>query len=190
MTILLFTILISFIQDNYYDRVNAQTVENEIINNTLSTINKATSGIAEISKAMKNASELIINSNEMKKGSQDKSLGTLEQLKLAQEKINRHVELESYNNINKLNMEINPPPIDFLKIFKANQIPIEVEYQSISSVVLRADEGRFLILNGTLSSFWYAIDIVKKYGYQLKEITESGMGYQGNPTRFYAFLEK
>jgi hypothetical protein len=177
-------------QDNDYNSANAQTVENEIIDNTLSTIKKATAGIAEISKAMKNASELIINSNETKKGNQDEGLGTLEQLKLGQEKLNQRVELESYDDINKLNMEINPPPIDFLKILKANQISVDVEYQSVSSVVLRADEERFLLLNGTLSSFWYAIDIVKKYGYQLKEITESGMGYQGNPTRFYAFLEK
>ena len=188
--IILFTGFIFFIQDNNHNSANAQTVENEIIDNTLSTIKKATTGIAEISKAMKNASELIINSNETKKGNQDKGIGTIEQLELAQEKLNQDVELESYDGINKLNMEINPPPIDFLKILKANQIPIEVEYQSVSSVVLRADEERLLLLDGTLSSFWHAIDIVKKYGYQLKEITESGMGYQGNPTRFYAFLEK
>ena len=160
--ILLFTGFIFFIQDNDYNSANAQTVENEIIDNTLSTIKKATAGIAEISKAMKNASELIINSNETKKVNQDKGLRTLEQLELAQEKANQDVELESYDGINKLNMEINPPPIDFLKILKANQIPIEVEYQSVSSVVLRADEERFLLLNATLSSFWHAIDIVKK----------------------------
>jgi hypothetical protein len=188
--IILFTGFIFFIQDNNHNSANAQTVENEIIDNTLSTIKKATAGIAEISKAMKNASELIINSNETKKGNQDKGIGTIEQLELAQEKLNQDVELESYDGINKLNMEINPPPIDFLKILKANQIPIEVEYQSVSSVVLRADEERLLLLDGTLSSFWHAIDIVKKYGYQLKEITESGIGYQGNLTRFYAFLEK
>jgi hypothetical protein len=46
-----------------------------------------------------------------------------------------------------------------------------------------------LLLNGTLAPFWYAINIVKKHGYQLKEITESGMGSQGYPTRFYAILE-
>ena len=134
--------------------------------------------------------ELIINSNETKKGNQNKGLGTIGQLELAQEKLNQDIELESYDGIIKLNMEINPPPIDLLKILKTHQIPIEVEYQSISSVVLRADEERFLLLNETLSSFWHAIDTVKKYGYHLKEITESGMGYQGNPTRFYAFLEK
>ncbi len=67
---------------------------------------------------------------------------------------------------------------------------IDVEYQSAQSVVLRGDEETLLLANGTLTPFWYAIDIVKKHGYQLKEITESGMGSQGNPTRFYAILEK
>ena len=71
-----------------------------------------------------------------------------------------------------------------------SQTLIEVEYQSAYSVVLRGNEETLLLLNGTLAPFWYAIDIVKKHGYQLKEITESGMGSKGNPNRFYALLEK
>jgi hypothetical protein len=38
--------------------------------------------------------------------------------------------------------------------------------------------------------FWNAIDIVKKYGYSLDEITTSGEGSQGNPTSFYAVMSK
>ena len=67
---------------------------------------------------------------------------------------------------------------------------IMVEYESNTLVVLKADEDSLLILNGTLAPMWNSIDIVKERGYELKEITESGMGSQGNPTRFYAILEK
>ena len=35
-----------------------------------------------------------------------------------------------------------------------------------------------------------AIDKVKKQGYKLDDITSSGMGSQGNPTRFYAAMSK
>jgi hypothetical protein len=67
---------------------------------------------------------------------------------------------------------------------------ITVEYESDSTIVLKGDENSLLILNGTLAPLWNAIDIVKNNGYKLIEITESGMGSQGNPTRFYAILEK
>jgi hypothetical protein len=113
-----------------------------------------------------------------------------EQLKLAQEKLNL-LGLGSFSdNGSKLKIDIGFPPIDFSKMFKDARSLIEVEYQSAQSVVLRGDEETLLLLNGSLAPFWYAIDIVKKHGYQLKEITESGMGSQGNPTRLYAILEK
>jgi hypothetical protein len=67
---------------------------------------------------------------------------------------------------------------------------ITVEYESDSTIVLKGDENSLLIINGTLAPLWNAIDIVKNNGYKLKEIIESGMGSQGNPTRFYAILEK
>ena len=194
-------VIISFIlfmqQPTIHNIVNAQTVENEIIENTLE---KTTAGIIETSKAMKNASELITNSIESK-GDHDKSSATLkEHLKLAQEKLNqvelaqeklKQLEIESsHDSSNKLNIDIGLPPIDFSKILKESNSLIEVEYQSAYSVILRANEETLLLVNGTLAPFWYAIDIVKKHGYQLKEITESGSGTQGNPTRFYAVLER
>ena len=67
---------------------------------------------------------------------------------------------------------------------------ITVEYESDSTIVIKGDENSLLILNGTLAPLWNAIDIVKDNGFKLKEITESGMGSQGNPTRFYVILEK
>jgi hypothetical protein len=173
-------------QPTIHNIVNAQIVENEIIKNTLE---KTTASITEISKAMKNASKLITNSIESK-GDHDKSFATLkEHLKLAQEKLEQ-VELESYDSSNKLNIDIGLSPIDFSKILKESNSLIEIEYQSAYSVILRGNEETLLLMNGTLAPFWYAIDIVKKHGYQLKEITESGIGSQGNPTRFYAVLEK
>ena len=187
-TISIFIIIsfIFFMQPTIHNIVNAQIVENEIIKNTLE---KTTASIPEISKAMKNASELITNSIESK-GDHDKSFATLkEHLKLAQEKLEQ-VELESYDSSNKLNIDIGLSPIDFSKILKESNSLIEIEYQSAYSVILRGNEETLLLMNGTLAQFWYAIDIVKKHGYQLKEITESGIGSQGNPIRFYAVLEK
>lgn len=137
---------------------------------------------------MKNASELITNPNETKKGDQDKGSTTLEeQLKLAQEELRVNYLYDSSSS--KLRIGVGLPPIDFSKILKSQTL-IEVEYQSAYSVVLRGNEETLLLLNGTLAPFWYSIDIVKKHGYQLKEIIESGMGSKGNPTRFYALLEK
>jgi hypothetical protein len=73
-------------------------------------------------------------------------------------------------------------------------IPRVISIRGSSSItatsILNADEDFLLLLNGTLTPFWHAIDIVKKHGYTLEEITESGMGSKGNPTRFYAVLEK
>jgi hypothetical protein len=199
--IITIVVIISFIfvikQPTIPNIVNAQTVENEIIENTLE---KTTAGVTEISKAMKNASELITNSIETK-GDHGKSSATLkEHLKLAQEKLAKvelaqeklkQLELESsVSSNNNLNIDIGLPPIDFSKILRESNSLIEVEYQSAYSVILRGNEETLLLVNGTLAPFWYAIDIVKKHGYQLKEITESGMGTQGNPTRFYAVMEK
>jgi hypothetical protein len=47
-----------------------------------------------------------------------------------------------------------------------------------------------LLSNGTMTPFWNAIDVVKHYGYSLSDVTTSGMGSQGNPTRFYAIMSK
>ena len=55
---------------------------------------------------------------------------------------------------------------------------------------MKGDEDLLFINNVDLAPFWHAIDIVKKQGYSLEHFTESGMGSEGNPTRFYAILEK
>ena len=188
ITIVVIISLILFMQPNIHKIVNAQSEENEIRENTLDILNKAIAAITKISESMKNASELITNPNETKKGDQDKGSTTLEeQLKLAQEELRVNYLYDSSSS--KLRIGVGLPPIDFSKILKSQTL-IEVEYQSAYSVVLRGNEETLLLLNGTLAPFWYSIDIVKKHGYQLKEIIESGMGSKGNPTRFYALLEK
>ena len=188
ITIVVIISLILFMQPNIHKIVNAQSEENEIRENTLYILKKAIAAITKISESMKNASELITNPNETKKGDQDKGSTTLEeQLKLAQEELRVNYLHDSSSS--KLRIGVGLPPIDFSKILKSQTL-IEVEYQSASSVVLRGNEETLLLLNGTLAPFWYSIDIVKKHGYQLKEIIESGMGSKGNPTRFYALLEK
>lgn len=191
ITIVVIISLILFMQPNIHKIVNAQSEENEIRENTLDILKKAIAAITKISESMKNASELITNSIESKGDhDHDKSFATLkEHLKLAQEKLEQ-VELESYDSNNKLNIDIGLSPIDFSKILKESNSLVEIEYQSAYSVILRGNEETLLLMNGTLAPFWYAIDIVKKHGYQLKEIIESGIGSQGNPTRFYAVLEK
>jgi hypothetical protein len=192
ITIVVILSLILFMQPNIHKIVNAQSEENEIRENTLYILKKAIAAITKISESMKNASELITNPNETKKGDQDKGSTTLEeQLKLAQEelRVNSLHDSSSSSSSSKLRIGVGLPPIDFSKILKSQTL-IEVEYQSAYSVVLRGNEETLLLLNGTLAPFWYSIDIVKKHGYQLKEIIESGMGSKGNPTRFYALLEK
>ena len=189
ITIVVIISLILFMQPNIHKIVNAQSEENEIRENTLYILKKAIAVITKISESMKNASELITNPNETKKGDQDKGSTTLEeQLRLAQEEL-RVNSLHDSSSSSKLRIGVGLPPIDFSKILKSQTL-IEVEYQSAYSVVLRGNEETLLLLNGTLAPFWYSIDIVKKHGYQLKEIIESGMGSKGNPTRFYALLEK
>src|SRR5688572_24342250 len=188
ITIVVIISLILFMQPNIHKIVNAQSEENEIRENTLNILKKAIAAITKISESMKNASELITNPNETKKGDQDKGSTTLEeQLKLAQEELRVNYLYDSSSS--KLRIGVGLPPIDFSKILKSQTL-VEVEYQSAYSVVLRGNEETLLLLNGTLAPFWYSIDIVKKHGYQLKEIIESGMGSKGNPTRFYALLEK
>jgi hypothetical protein len=77
-TILIIVILsfIFFISPNIYTIVNAQNIENELIENTLDIVKKADAGIAEISKYLKNASKLITQYDT--KGNQDRDSSTLE----------------------------------------------------------------------------------------------------------------
>ena len=95
---------------------------------------------------------------------------------------------QNATEINKI--QIDPSPINIVKIIQDNEPLIEVEYQSGSSVVLKGDEDLLLISNGTLAPFWHAIDIVKKRGYSLEHFREPGAGSQVNPTRVYAIQEK
>ena len=83
---------------------------------------------------------------------------------------------------------ISPSPINFTELLGSNFF-VATEYQSNSLVVLRGDE-ELLTIFGNMNLLWKAIDVVQHYGYSLKEITTSGMGSQGNPTRFYAILVK
>ena len=90
------------------------------------------------------------------------------------------------------NMTVNlrPPPVNIKDIVFSVSPLIEVEYQGESIVVLKADEDTLLVANGKISPFWKAIDAVKHYGYSVNDIPTSGMGSQGNPTRFYAVMSK
>jgi hypothetical protein len=67
---------------------------------------------------------------------------------------------------------------------------ITLEFISNSTVVLKGDEEFMLKTENDLSSFWKAIDVVKQFGFSLDEITESGLGSNGNPTRFYAVMSQ
>jgi len=85
---------------------------------------------------------------------------------------------------------LKPPSVNIKEVLQSVILLIDVEYQSNSVIVLRADELPILLTNGTMSPFWNAIDLVKNYGYSLNDVTTSGMGSQGNPTRFYAIMSK
>jgi hypothetical protein len=82
------------------------------------------------------------------------------------------------------------PQTNVTKILSKDYPFVKVEYQGNSTIVLKGDEDSLLLLKGSLTPFWQAIDKVKEYGYTLNDVTTSGMGSQGNPTRFYAILSK
>lgn len=98
----------------------------------------------------------------------------------------------SSNSFSQTTSEVNTKPssIDLKQIIQSSEPLIGVEYQSQSLVVIKGEEEILLITNGTLSPFWHAIDIAKSHGYSLEEVTNSGMGSQGNPTRFYAIMSQ
>lgn len=81
-------------------------------------------------------------------------------------------------------------PVNFKQVLLTMEPLVDVEYQGESIVVLQASEDTLLTTNGTILPFWHAIDVAKHYGYSLNDITTSGMGSQGNPTRFYAVMTK
>jgi hypothetical protein len=119
ISIIVILSFIFFISPNIYTIVNAQNIENEIIENTLDIVKKADAGIAEISKYMKNASKLITQYDT--KGDQDRDSSTLEkQLQLAQEKLNQS-EFSNINNKLKITDVNLSPSIDFSKILKDSQ---------------------------------------------------------------------
>jgi len=91
---------------------------------------------------------------------------------------------------NNMSLVLRPPPLDIKQLVLAVSPLIEVEYQGESIVVLKADEDTLLLTNSSMSPFWKAIDAIKHYGYNVNDITTSGMGSQGNPTRFYAIMSK
>ena len=93
--------------------------------------------------------------------------------------------------------ELNPAPVNFTSTLSGlSPFPlvggplVEVEYQTDSIVVLKADEDFVLKTSLSMVPFWKAIDIVKSYGYNLRDITTSGVGSVGNPTKFYAIMVK
>lgn len=80
--------------------------------------------------------------------------------------------------------------VNITDILIENYPYISVEYEDPSTVVIRGDEESLLMINGTLAPFWEGIDRAKEQGYKLDDIATSGMGSQGNPTRFYAIMSK
>ena len=94
------------------------------------------------------------------------------------------------NGQQNMSLSLRPPPVNIKEIVFSISPLVEVEYQGESIVVLKADEDTLLLANGTITPFWLAVDAVKHYGYSVDDIATSGMGSQGNPTRFYAIMSK
>ena len=95
----------------------------------------------------------------------------------------------SYGQQN-MSLNLRPPAVNMKEIVFSISPLVEVEYQGESIVVIKADEDTLLLANGTITPFWLAVDAVKHYGYSINDIATSGMGSQGNPTRFYAIMSK
>lgn len=99
------------------------------------------------------------------------------------------VELASDSEIDRT-LSINQSHLDS-EIFTAliEYYPaVTIEFVSNSTIALKGDEEFMVKTEGSLNSFWRAVDKVKQFGYHLDEISESGMGSELNPTRFYAVM--
>ena len=82
------------------------------------------------------------------------------------------------------------PFINITQFLQRLGIQVTVEYETKSLVVLRGDEETFSNLNQDFSPLWRAVDFVKSKGYTVGEITTSGIGSEGNPTRMYVIMTK
>jgi hypothetical protein len=65
---------------------------------------------------------------------------------------------------------------------------VTIELIGNSTITLKGDEEFMLKTEKNLTPFWKSIDTAKQFGYTLDEITESGLGSIGNPTRLYAVM--
>ena len=86
----------------------------------------------------------------------------------------------------------NSDPLSFnvTKIFNNTGLKfLSVIYQGNNTVVFRIDEESFII-PGADSELGKGIDVLTHYGYKLDQVVTSGMGSQGNPTRFYVIMSK
>jgi hypothetical protein len=76
------------------------------------------------------------------------------------------------------------------QLFQKNGLTfVNVISQGNSTIVFRSDEESFII-PGAESQMGKAIDLLNHYGYKLDQVVTSGMGSQGNPTRFYVIMSK
>jgi len=83
-----------------------------------------------------------------------------------------------------------PPAFNVTQLFQKNGLSfITVISQGNNTIVFRADEETFVI-PGAESQMGKAIDLISHYGYRLDQVVTSGMGSQGNPTRFYVIMSK
>lgn len=67
-------------------------------------------------------------------------------------------------------------------------IPVEVRYESPTTVIIRGDLIYAFEFNKDL---WKAMDLLKnQHGYKLQQIMTSGVGSEGNPTVVYILMVK
>jgi hypothetical protein len=86
--------------------------------------------------------------------------------------------------------QTSPSSFNVTQIFNKTGLQfLNVIYQGNSTVVFRLDEESF-VLPGVDSELGKGIEVLSHYGYKFDQIVTSGMGSQGNPTRFYVIMSK
>jgi hypothetical protein len=99
--------------------------------------------------------------------------------------IQQTVKAQIHNQTKSFAPPAQGPVADYLDtIPKYSQFPLLPIFESPSILIMRFDEPEF-------TTGWNAIyDIKTHFGYSLNSVVTSGVGSQGNPTRFYVIMTK
>ncbi len=97
---------------------------------------------------------------------------------------------QAYGQVGNLTsiIELKFPEVSDPQISMSAISPVEVRYESPTSVVIGGD----LIFSGFFNTdLWEAMDLLRnQYGFKVQQVMTSGVGSVGNPTNIYILMTK